>query len=117
MAGKDFTRRGAKNEAKLTVSDIRNAGHWAWAKGMLLDTNPHPPDTRLASWWSEGWHMAMRSAVGDAWELGEEAFRAGKTLDDNPFPAGEPSALRVWREGWQSCQTDHIDTSPRGKRR
>jgi hypothetical protein len=117
MVWKGVTRRGIKNETNLTVSDIRTAGQKAWAIGLPLDANPHPPNTRLSGWWSEGWHMAMRAAVGDAWELGEEAFRNGRTLDDNPFPAGEPSAHRIWREGWQSGQDGHIDNLPRGKRR
>ena len=117
MTKKVFTRRGGKNETKLTASDIRSAGHGAWAEGMPLDANPHPPDTRLASWWSEGWHIAMRTAAGDAWELGKEAFRNGRTLDDNPFPAGEPLARRLWGEGWQSGQDGHIDNVPKGRRR
>jgi hypothetical protein len=117
MAGKVFSRRGGKNETKLTASDIRSAGHDAWAVGMSLNANPHSSNPRLSSWWSEGWDMAMNAATADAWKLGEEASRNGKTLDDNPFPAGEPLARRLWGEGWQSGQDAHIDNSPRGKRR
>ena len=117
MVGKDVTRRGAKNESKLTASDFRGAGQKAWANGLPSNANPHALNPRLSSWWREGWDMAMNAATADAWKLGEEASRNGKALDDNPFPTAEPSARRLWGEGWQSGQDGPVGHRPRGKRR
>lgn len=50
-------------------------------------------------------------AAGDAWQLGNQAFRDGKNLDDNPYPAGTTSA-EEWRAGFNQACEDELRGCP-----
>lgn len=50
-------------------------------------------------------------AAGIAWQLGNQGFRDGKTLDDNPYPAGT-TAAEEWCAGFNRACEDELRGCP-----
>lgn len=52
-----------------------------------------------------------RPVAGEAWQLGNQAFRDGKNLDDNPYPT-ETASAEEWRAGFSCACEDELRGCP-----